>query len=230
MIDLYMWPTGNGKKISIMLEECELPYEAFPVNITKGDQNSPEFHRISPNSKIPAIIDYDGNDSPICLFESGAILQYLAEKTGRFLPQYIRGKYQVLQWLNWQIGGLGPMGGQAHHFLRFATEKIEYAMMRYKNEVSRLYGVLDQQLTDSEFIAGEYSIADIAIWPWIARYEWQQQKLEDFPQVKRWYSCIGKRPAVQRAMEVGKTWMDDAVQMDEKIRQRIASITMQDLR
>lgn len=225
-----MWPTGNGKKITIMLEECELPYEAYPIHIGKGDQFTPAFTRLSPNNKIPAIVDHDVDGAPMVLFESGAILQYLAEKTGRFLPADTRGKYQVLQWLHWQIGGLGPMAGQAHHFLRYAPQKIEYAMHRYRTEVARLYKVLDTQLEKQAFVAGDYSIADIAIWPWIARYEWQEQNLADFPSVERWFHAVEQRPAVQRALEVGKDWADFSTQMSDEDKKRLFNIRDQDLR
>src|SRR6476620_9572415 len=165
MIDLYFWPTGNGKKISIMLEETGLPYRIIPVNINKGDQFTPEYDAINPNNKMPAIVDPDAGGGPIVIFESGAILQYLAEKTGKLLPTDLHGKYRVLQWVYWQVGGLGPMAGQAHHFLRYSPQKVEYAMHRFQTEVARLYKVLDTQLGKSEYIAGEYSIADIAAWP-----------------------------------------------------------------
>ncbi len=203
-----------------MLEECKLEYRAIPINIGKGDQFSPEFSKISPNNKMPAIVDNDVKGDPIVMFESGAILQYLAEKTGKFLPVETRAKYQVLQWLHWQIGGLGPMAGQAHHFLRYAPKKIEYAMNRYKNEVDRLYFVLNRQLSGKDYVAGEYSIADIAIWPWVARYEWQEQNLGDYPDIQRWFANIESRPAVQKALHVGKEWGNFSAQMtneDKKI-------------
>lgn len=208
MIELFMWPTGNGRKITIMLEECNLEYQAKPINISKGDQFSTEFSKLSPNNKMPAIIDHDVKGDPVTMFESGAILQYLAEKTGLLLPQETRSKYQVLQWLHWQIGGFGPMAGQAHHFLRYAPQKVEYAMQRYKTEVSRLYQVLNTRLNGRDFIANEYSIADIAIWPWVFRHEWQEQDLADYPEVQRWFSNIGERPAVQRALGVGADWIN----------------------
>jgi GSH-dependent disulfide-bond oxidoreductase len=202
MIDLYYWPTPNGKKITIMLEEVGLPYRIHPVNINKDDQFKPEFLAISPNNKMPAIVDrsVDGNPS---LFESGAILIYLAERTGKLLPAEPAGRYRTLQWLFWQVGGLGPMAGQAHHFLQYAPVKIDYAMNRYRTEVSRLYRVLDTQLGKHEYVAGDYSIADIAAWPWIASWKKQEQELSQFPNVQRWFDAIAARPAVQRGAAVG---------------------------
>ena len=204
MIDLYTWGTPNGRKVSIMLEECELPYRVHPINIGKNDQFTPEFVAINPNSKIPAIVDPEGPDGkPMPLFESGAILVYLAGKTGKFLPRSVRGKYEALQWLMFQMGGVGPMIGQAHHFLRAAPEKVPYGMERYSKETRRLYGVLDKRLaTESWLAAGEYGIADIATFPWIARHEWHQVDLAEFPNVKRWYDTIAARPAVARGMAV----------------------------
>ena len=207
MIDLYTWGTPNGRKVSIMLEECGLKYKAHAINIgTNVDQFTPEFVAINPNSKIPAIVDSDGPDGkPINLFESGAILVYLAGKTGKFLPQSVRGKYEALQWLMFQMGGVGPMIGQTHHFMRAAPEKIEYGIKRYHNETKRLYGVLDKRLSVEEYLAaGEYGIADMATYPWIARFEWHQVDLNGFPNVKRWFDAIGARPAVQRGMAVPK--------------------------
>ena len=207
MIDLYTWGTPNGRKVSIMLEECGLKYKAHAINIgTNVDQFTPEFVAINPNSKIPAIADSDGPDGkPINLFESGAILVYLAGKTGKFLPQSVRGKYEALQWLMFQMGGVGPMFGQTHHFMRAAPEKIEYGIKRYHNETKRLYGVLDKRLSVEEYLAaGEYGIADMATYPWIARFEWHQVDLNGFPNVKRWFDAIGARPAVQRGMAVPK--------------------------
>lgn len=229
MIDLYMWPTGNGKKISIMLEECELDYQAIAINIGQGDQYTPEFSKLSPNNKMPAIVDHDVDGDPIIMFESGAILQYLAEKTGKFLPHETRAKYQVLQWLHWQIGGLGPMAGQAHHFLRYAPQKVEYAMARYKTEVTRLYHVLDKQLSGKDYIAGDYSIADIAAWPWVARYEWQEQDLNDYPDIKRWFEIFEARPAVQKALKVGADWADFSVQMSDEDKKKLFGLRDQDL-
>jgi len=203
MIDLYTWKTPNGRKVSVMLEECGLRYNAHAVDIGKGEQFTPQFLALSPNGKIPAIADSDGPDGkPITLFESGAILIYLAGKTGKFLPASDRDKYIGLQWLMFQMGGVGPMFGQVHHFLRAAKEQVPYAIERYVKEKDRLYGVLDKRLGAAEYLAGEYSIADIATYPWVARYEWHKTELRDFPNVKRWYDAIGARAAVQRGMAV----------------------------
>ena len=206
MIDLYTWTTPNGRKISIMLEECRLPYSVHEINIGQNEQFTPEFVAINPNSKIPAIVDSEGpGGKPISMFESGAILVYLAGKTGKFLPKTERGKYDALQWLMFQMGGVGPMIGQAHHFLRSAKEKIPYGIERYTKETRRLYGVLDKRLSTEKFLAaGQYSIADIATYPWIARHEWHEVDLNEFPNVKRWFDAIGARPAVQRGMDVPK--------------------------
>ena len=200
MIDLYYWTTPNGHKVTMFLEEAGLDYKLHPINIGKGEQFAPEFLAVSPNNRIPAMVDNtpQGGGAPISVFESGAILLYLAEKTGRFIPKDIRGRVEVLQWLFWQMGGLGPMAGQNHHFA-MASEKIPYAIDRYVKETARLYGVLDRRLADREFIAGEYSIADIACYPWIVPHERQSQKLEDFSNVKRWFETITRRPAVERA-------------------------------
>lgn len=203
MIDLYSWPTPNGFKVSVMLEECGLPYTAHAVNIGAGEQFAPEFLAISPNNKIPAIVDSEGPDgAPISVFESGAILIYLAGKTGRFLPADVRGKYTALQWLMFQMGGLGPMLGQAHHFRIYAPEKVEYAIQRYTQEAQRLYGVMDRRLGEAEFFAGEYSIADIAIFPWTRSHANQGVSLADFPNVARWYAAVDARPAVVRGLKV----------------------------
>lgn len=204
MIELYTWGTPNGRKVSVMLEECGLPYQAFPVNISKDEQFEPDFLKISPNNKIPAIVDSDGPDGdPISVFETGAILIYLAQKTGKFLPTDSRKATDVMQWLMWQMGGAGPMMGQAHHFRRFAPEKIPYAIDRYTNETRRLYGVADKQLAAHEWLAADaYTIADIATFPWIARHEWQGMELEDFPNLKRWYDAIWARDAVKKGFEV----------------------------
>ncbi len=204
MIDLYTWTTPNGRKVSIMLEECGLPYNVRPINIGKNvDQFTPEFVRINPNSKIPAIVDSDGPDGrPITIFESGAILIYLAEKTGMLMPKDPRGRMAAIQWLMFQMGGVGPMFGQAHHFLRAAPEKVPYAMERYTKESRRLYGVLEGHLKSHAYLAEEYSIADIATYPWVARHEWHLVDLKDFPSVKRWYDAIGARPAVKAGMAV----------------------------
>jgi GST-like protein len=203
VIDLYTWGTPNGRKISIMLEELELPYAVHAVDIGKGEQFAADFLAISPNNKIPAIVDSDGpNGRPLALFESGAILQYLAEKHGRLLPAVGVARYQALQWLMFQMGGFGPMLGQAHHFLRYAPESLPYAQKRYHDEALRLYGVLDRQLQGRAYVAGEYSIADIALYPWAARHEWHQVDLAAFPQVWDWFQRLGERPAVRRGMAV----------------------------
>jgi len=229
VIDAYIWPTGNGKKITIMLEECGLPYNAIPVNINKGDQFKPDYEAISPNNKMPAIVDRDAAGGPLAMFESGAILQYLGEKTGKFLPQDTREKYNVLQWVYWQVGGLGPMAGQAHHFLRYAPVQIEYAMHRFRTEVARLYKVMDKQLEKHEYLAGAYSIADIASWPWVFRYDWQGQDLNDFPSVKRWFEAVGARPAVKKGAAVGQEWMNAAPTMTDDDKKRLFGLRDQDL-
>jgi GST-like protein len=203
MIGLYTWSTPNGRKVSIMLEETGLPYRVHAINIGQGDQFDPSFVEINPNSKIPAIIDPAGPDGKsYAMIESGAILVYLAGKTGKFLPQSDRGKYDALQWLMFQMGGIGPIFGQVHHFLRAAKEPVPYAIDRYTREKDRLYGVLDNRLRAHEYLADEYSIADIATYPWVARYEWHKTNLADFPHVKRWFDAISARPAVQRGMKV----------------------------
>jgi GST-like protein len=203
MIELYYWTTPNGHKITIFLEEAGLPYRIIPVNIGKGEQFAPEFLRIAPNNRIPAIIDTAPADggAPLSIFESGAILEYLAEKSGRFLPTDVRGRFEVMQWLYWQMAGLGPMAGQNHHFVQYARERIPYAIERYVNETNRLYAVLDRRLADREFVAGDYSIADMAIYPWIVPYKKQKQNLGDFPNLRRWFEVIAARPAVQRAYQ-----------------------------
>ena len=218
MIDVHYWPTPNGWKVTIFLEEAGLPYKIVPVNISAGDQFKPEFLRISPNNRMPAIVDHDppGGGKPIEIFESGAILQYLAEKTGRFMPSDVRGKYEVLQWVNWQMGGLGPMAGQNHHFSSYAPEKIPYAIDRYVNETNRLYGVLNRRLADRDYIAGDYSIADMMSWPWIKLYDRQGQKLEDFPHLHAWFDRMTARPAVIRGYEVGKELRRPIAAMDEQ--------------
>lgn len=206
MIDLYYWPTPNGHKITIFLEETGTPYRIVPVNIGAGDQFKPEFLKISPNNRMPAIVDTDPADGkgPLSVFESGAILVYLAQKTGDFLPPDLRGRFEVLQWVFWQVAGLGPMAGQNHHFTQYAAEKIDYAIDRYVNETARLYAVLDKQLSDRAYIAGEYSIADIAAYPWVVPHERQRQDLADFPNLRRWFETIRARPAVVRAYEKGR--------------------------
>jgi GST-like protein len=205
MIDLYYWPTPNGHKITLFLEEMAMPYTIVPVNIGTGEQFKPEFLAISPNNRMPAIVDNAPLErgAPISVFESGAILLYLAEKSEKFIPSESRGRVDVLQWLFWQMGGLGPMLGQNHHFTRYAPEKIPYAIDRYVNETNRLYGVLNKRLADREFVAGPYSIADMACYPWTVPFEAQGQKLEDFPHLKRWFEAIKARPATLRAYEKG---------------------------
>ncbi len=204
MIDLHYWTTPNGHKVTIALEELGLPYRIVPVNISTGDQFRPDFLRIAPNNRIPAIVDHDPAEggAPISIFESGAILEYLADKAGRLLAKAPRARFETLQWLYWQMGGLGPMAGQNHHFSVYAPERIPYATERYVKETGRLYGVLDRRLADREFVAGEYSVADIAIYPWIVPYQRQQQRLEDFPNVARWFAAMAARPAVVRAYEI----------------------------
>jgi GSH-dependent disulfide-bond oxidoreductase len=203
MIDLYSWRTPNGRKVSIMLEEVGLPYELHPINIGKGEQFQPDFLKISPNNKIPAIVDSDGPDGkPYSLFESGAILLYLSEKSGgKLMPEDTRNRYDTMQWLMFQMGGVGPMFGQAHHFIR-AKEQVPYGIERYKTEARRLYGVMQKQLSEREYLAGAYTVADIATYPWVARYEWHQVDLTDFPNVKRWFDTVGARPAVKKGMSV----------------------------
>jgi GST-like protein len=204
MIQLYTWGTPNGKKVSIMLEEVGLPYEVHAINLGKGEQMTPEYLAINPNNKIPTIIDSDGpGGQPLKLFESGAILMYLAEKTGKLWLEDKRKRYEVIQWLMVQMGGVGPMFGQANYFFRL-TEKVPYAIERFHKEALRLYGVLDKELAQKEYLAGEYSIADIATYPWVGRHEMHQVKLEQFPNVKRWFDTISARPAVKRGMEVPK--------------------------
>jgi GSH-dependent disulfide-bond oxidoreductase len=204
MIELYTWGTPNGRKVSIMLEEIGLPYNVHRININQREQFAPEFVAISPSSKIPAIIDADGPDgAPMSMFESGAILIYLAGKTGKLLPETLRARYEVLQWLMFQMGHIGPMFGQVHHFVRSAKVEVPYAIERYINEKNRLYGVLDKRLGEAEYLAaGEYTIADIATYPWVARHEWHKTDLADYPNVKRWFDGISARPAVKRGMAV----------------------------
>jgi GSH-dependent disulfide-bond oxidoreductase len=201
MIDLYYWTTPNGHKVTMFLEEAGVPYRIVPVNISTGEQFKPDFLKISPNNRMPAIVDDEPAEAgpPLSVFESGAILLYLAEKTGQFIPKVLHGRADVLQWLFWQMGGLGPMAGQNHHFSHYAPDKLPYAIGRYVNETNRLYGVLNRRLADREFLAGDYSIADMASYPWIVPHERQGQKLEDFPHLKRWFDAIWARPAVKRA-------------------------------
>ena len=201
MIDLYTWTTPNGRKASIALEEMGLPYKAHAIDISKDEQFAPAFLKISPNNRIPAIVD---NDNGLSLFESGAILIYLADKTGKLMPKDGEKRYRVMEWLMWQMGGVGPMLGQVHHFVKYNKGKAPYAEERYSKEAQRLYGVLDRRLEGREFLADEYSIADIATWPWISRFEWQEIDLAKFPNVKRWYTTIASRPAVQRGYKQPK--------------------------
>jgi len=208
MIELYFWPTPNGHKITMFLEEAGLDYEIRPVNIAVGDQFKIDFLSFSPNNRIPAIVDRDPADGgePLGLFESGAILLYLAEKSGKLIPSDLRGRKTVLEWLFWQVGGLGPMAGQNHHFSQYAPERIPYATERYVKETNRLYGVLNRRLEGRDFIAGDYSIADIASYPWIVPHERQGQNLDDFPNLKAWFQRIAERPSVQRAYKVGESY------------------------
>jgi GST-like protein len=218
MIDLYYWPTPNGHKITLFLEESGLPYRLIPVNIGKGEQFKPAFLAISPNNRMPAIVDQTplGGGAPISVFESGAILLYLAQKTEQYIPQDVRGSVEVLEWLFWQVGGLGPMAGQNHHFSGYAPEKIPYAIDRYVKETNRLYGVLDRRLADREFIAGgAYSIADMAAYPWIVPHERQGQNLDDFPHLKRWFAAIECRPGTVRAYALAKDFDTNAIMTDE---------------
>ncbi|MEA5510169.1 glutathione binding-like protein [Crocosphaera sp. UHCC 0190] len=217
MIDLYYWTTPNGHKITIFLEEAQIEYRLNLINISKGEQFSPEFLKISPNNRIPAIVDHSPEDSgePITVFESGAILQYLAQKKQKFLPTDIRGQVEVMQWLFWQMGGLGPMLGQNHHFSNYAPEKIPYAIERYVKETERLYGVLDQCLKDKKYIAGDYSIADMAVYPWIVPHQQQQQNLADFPHVKGWFETIKNRSAVQKAYAIAHELKTEATVTSE---------------
>jgi GST-like protein len=217
MIELHYWTTPNGHKITMFLEETGLPYKIIPVKIGAGEQFKAGFLKISPNNRIPAIVDHDppGGGAPISVFESGAILLYLAEKTGKFLAKDIRARTEAIEWLFWQMGGLGPMLGQNHHFKTYAPEKIPYAIDRYVNETNRLYGVLNKRLADRAFVAGDYSIADMASYPWIVPYERQGQKLEDFPHLKRWFEAIRARPATVRAYEKAKAINTQATMTDE---------------
>ncbi|MBB5047071.1 GST-like protein [Rhodopseudomonas rhenobacensis] len=221
-LDLYYWTTPNGHKITMFLEEAALPYTIIPVNIGKGDQFKPEFLEIAPNNRIPALVDHapKSGDKPVSIFESGAILLYLAEKTGQFLSSFLNARYEAIQWVFWQMGGLGPMAGQNHHFSNYAPEKIPYAIDRYVNETNRLYGVLNKRLADRDFIAGEYSIADMACYPWIVPYKNQGQNIDDFPHLKRWLTAIEQRPATQRAYakakEVNPDFGQPTIRTDEE--------------
>jgi len=223
MIDAYYWPTPNGWKISIALEEMELEYRVIPVNIGRGDQFEPEFLAISPNNRMPAIVDHDPPDGggPLSVFETGAILIYLAEKSGRFMPTDLRGHMEVLEWLMWQMGGVGPMFGQAGHFRFYAPEKLAHPKERYDNEMHRLYGVLDRRLEGREYVAGDYSIADMAIWPWVITYKRQEVNLDDYPNVKRWYKGLQTRPGLRRGYEVGREFGKPTGEWDEEARKHL---------
>jgi GST-like protein len=217
-IALYYWPTPNGFKISIMLEECRLPYTMVPVNISAGEQFKPDFLKISPNNRMPAIVDPDGpGGRPISIFESGAILQYLGRKTGKFYPADERARVKVDQWLFWQMGGLGPMAGQLNHFKHYARETLPYAIKRYEDEVNRLYGVMNQQLADNEFLAGKYSIADMACVGWVNLWKRQGQDIEEFPNLRRWLEAVKARPAVQRGMALGLELRKNIDMKDPKV-------------
>ncbi len=232
MIELHYWPTPNGHKVTMLLEEAGLEYWIVPVDIGRGEQFRPEFLRIAPNNRMPAIVDHDPSDggAPVSLFESGAILLYLAEKTGLFVPADLRGRAEVLQWLFWQMGGLGPMAGQNHHFSQYAPEKLPYAIDRYVNETNRLYGVLDRRLADREFVAGaDYTIADMASYPWIVPYERQGQDLNEFPNLKRWFEAVGARAATVRAYEAGERYRTRESTVDEESRKVLFGQTAKNL-
>jgi GSH-dependent disulfide-bond oxidoreductase len=231
MIDLYYWTTPNGHKITLFLEEAGVPYTIHPVNLSRGDQFKPEFLAISPNNRIPAIVDQNpaGDGAAVPIFESGAILLYLAEKTGKFLPKDLRGRFAVLEWLFWQVGGLGPMAGQNHHFKQYAREKLSYAIERYVNETGRLYAVLNKRLADRDFVAGDYSIADMAAYPWIVPHKNQGQKLEYFPHLKRWFEAIRARPATERAYAKAAEINQAPVVGDEESRRILFSQTAADV-
>ena len=205
MIDLYTWTTPNGRKVSILLEELAVDYKVHPIDITKDEQFAPDFLAIAPNNRIPAIVDHETN---ISMMESGAIMQYLAEKTGKFLSTDFATRWKTIEWLNWQMGGLGPMAGQTHHFVKFNSGKSQYAEERYQNETKRLYGVLDKHLDGIDYIAGEYSIADMACWPWISRFEWQGIDITEYKNLTRWYRAIAERPAVQKGYQIPKFTAD----------------------
>ncbi|MBL4739985.1 MAG: glutathione S-transferase N-terminal domain-containing protein [Sneathiella sp.] len=223
MIDLYYWPTPNGWKISIALEEMALEYNVIPVNIGRGDQFKEDFLKISPNNRMPAIVDHNpiGGGEPVSVFETGAILIYLAEKSGKFLPTGLRGRMKVLEWVMWQMGGLGPMLGQNGHFKFYAPEQIPYAQERYTNEALRLFGVLDRQLAGQDYICEEYSIADMACWPWIITYKKQEIDLEQFPNVRKWYDLMKERPALRRGYKVGSELGKPDGKWDEEARKNL---------
>jgi len=218
-IDVYYWPTPNGWKVTILLEELGAPYNIIPINIGKGEQFTPEFLKISPNNRMPAIVDHEplGGGGPLAIFESGAILEYLAEKHGQFMPKEPRGKYEVLQWLYWQMANLGPNSGQANHFRHYAPEKIAYGINRYTDEVNRLYGVMNTCLADREYLAGAYSIADMASWPWVVPYERMGQNLNDFPHMKRWFDTMKARPGVDRGYAVGSELRQEMSEEAKKV-------------
>lgn len=219
-IDFYFWPTPNGHKIRIMLEECGLPYRVKPVDITKGDQFKPKFLKISPNNRMPAIVDPDGpGGEPISVFESGAILQYLGRKTRKLYPRTERARVEVDEWLFWQVGGLGPMAGQAHHFRQYAPETVPYAIERYTNEVNRLYGVMNRRLSERDYLAGDYSIADMACIGWVKPYRNQGQDLDDFPNLRRWFETLSARPAVEKGCAVGNEYRKNLA--DDKDAQKV---------
>jgi GST-like protein len=219
MIELYYWPTPNGHKITIFCEEAGIPYAIKPVNIQVGDQFKPDFLKISPNNRMPAIVDTEPTDkgAPMSVFESGAILIYLAEKTGKFLPKDLRGRFKALEWLEWQVGGLGPMAGQSNHFSSYAPEKLPYAIERYMKEVSRLYAVMDRQLKDNEYLAGDYSIADMASYPWATIWERQGQKIDEFANLKRWLDTMANRPGVKRAYEAAAPYQSARKNTDPEV-------------
>jgi GST-like protein len=218
-IDVYHWPTPNGWKVTILLEELGAPYNIIPINIGKGEQFKAEFLKISPNNRMPAIVDHEplGGGEPLSIFESGAILEYLAEKYGRFMPKDTRGKYEVLQWLYWQMANLGPNSGQANHFRNYAADKIAYGINRYTDEVNRLYGVMNIRLADREYLAGDYSIADMASWPWVVPYERMGQDLNEFPNLKRWFDTMKARPAVERGFAVGRELRQEMSEEAKKV-------------
>jgi GST-like protein len=218
-IDVYYWPTPNGWKVTILLEELGAPYNIIPINIGKGEQFKPAFLKISPNNRMPALVDHEplGGGEPLSIFESGAMMEYIAEKHGKFLPKDARGKYEVLQWVYWQMANLGPNSGQANHFRHYAPEKIAYGINRYTDEVNRLYGVMNTRLADREYLAGAYSIADMASWPWIVPHERVGQDLNDFPHLKRWFEALKARPAVDRGYKVGQELRQEMSEEAKKV-------------
>ncbi|MGB3681847.1 MAG: glutathione S-transferase N-terminal domain-containing protein [Rubrobacteraceae bacterium] len=224
-IDLYYWPTPNGWKVSIFLEETGLDYNLIPVDIGAGDQYDPGYLKLNPNNKMPTIVDPEGpGGEPISVFESGAILIYLSEKTGQFFPELPRERYNALEWLMFQMGSVGPMLGQAHHFRQYAPEEISYAIDRYTNEAARIYGVVDRRLADRDYFIGDYSIVDMAVYPWLVPYENQGQKLEDYPNLARWFESVSDRPAVQRGLAVGEELRRPLQELDEEARNKLFGI------